>query len=60
VTDQPRPIGEHRFTDGSTRSVFELPDGRQYLGDQGERVEGMWLTLADEPVLRSAPENEDP
>ena len=47
---QPRLIGERRFTDGTTRPVFELPDGRQYVEDHGERVEGTWLPPADEPV----------
>jgi hypothetical protein len=53
VTDQPRPIGERRFTDGTTRPVFELPDGRPYVEDHGERVEGSWPPPAAEPAIVS-------
>jgi hypothetical protein len=52
VSDQPRPIGERLFTDGTTRPVFELPDGRQYVeGDDGGPATGTWLPPADEPAI---------
>jgi hypothetical protein len=51
----PRQRGERLFTDGTTRPVFEDPDGRQYVEDDGERVYGTWLPPADEPVLVGAP-----
>ena len=31
--------------------MFELPDGRQYVEDHGERVVGVWLPPADEPAI---------
>ena len=55
MTDEPRPIGERLFTDGTTRPDFELPDGRQYVEDHVERVEGTWLPPGDEPVSVAAP-----
>jgi hypothetical protein len=50
LSGQPRQLGERLFTDGSTRPVFEAPDGRQYVEDDGERVWGIWLPPADELV----------
>jgi hypothetical protein len=41
--------------DGTTRPVFELLDGRQYVEADGERVSGTWLPPADEPVSVSIP-----
>jgi hypothetical protein len=38
MADQPRQLGERLFTDGTTRPVFEAPDGRQYVEDGGEPV----------------------
>ena len=56
MSDQPRQLGERRFTDGTTRPVFELPDGRQYVEDDGERVEGTWLLPDDEPAIVMGPD----
>ena len=38
MRDQPRQLGERLITDGTTRPVFEDADGRQYVGDGGERA----------------------
>jgi hypothetical protein len=54
VNNQPRQFGDRLFTDGITRPVFEAPDGRQYVEDEGERVYGTWLPPADEPVTVNA------
>jgi hypothetical protein len=45
-----RLLDERRFTAGTTRPVFELPDGRQYVVDGGERIYGSWLPPSDEPL----------
>jgi hypothetical protein len=47
VNNQPRQFGACPFTHGTTRPVFEAPDGRQYVEDDGERVFGIWLPPAE-------------
>jgi hypothetical protein len=48
----PRPIGRLPFADGVTRDVYEDADGRQrVVGYEGERVYGVWVAPADEPVV---------
>jgi hypothetical protein len=54
MSNQPRQLGECLFTDGTTRPVFEDPDGRQYVGGDGKRVYGTWLPPADEPLVLGA------
>ena len=50
--NQPRIIGNVPFVDGVVREVHEDDDGRQWVtGYEGERVYGMWLLPADEPVM---------
>jgi hypothetical protein len=40
------------FTDGLERDGYEDAQGRQYVLDaDGERVYGVWLGPADEPVV---------
>jgi hypothetical protein len=51
VSNQPRRFGGCLFTHGTTRPVFEDPDGRQYVEEGGERVYGTWLPPADKPLL---------
>jgi hypothetical protein len=51
-TDEPRVVGRVPFTDGVTRDVYEDADGRQWVtGYDGERVFGVWVAPADDPVL---------
>jgi hypothetical protein len=51
-----RIIGQRLFTDGTERRVFEDDQGRQYvLDDDGQRVDGVWLPPADEPIVVSGP-----
>jgi hypothetical protein len=50
MRDQPRQLGERRFTDGTTRPVSADADGRQYVEDDGVRAYGIWLPPADKPV----------
>jgi hypothetical protein len=39
LSEHSRQMGERHFTDGTTRPVFELADGRQYVeGDDGTPV----------------------
>jgi hypothetical protein len=38
MRDQPRQLGEHCFTDGTTRPVIEDADGRQHVEDDGARA----------------------
>jgi len=50
-----RPIGFHRFSDGTTRPVFLDHDGRQYVIHDGRPVHGIWLDQCrqdqtDDPV----------
>jgi hypothetical protein len=53
-TNQPRVVGHVPFTDGVTRDVYEDADGRQWVvGHDGERVYGVWVMPADEPVAVS-------
>jgi hypothetical protein len=48
----PRPIARVPFVDGIEREVYEDADGRQWvLGYDGERVYGVWVMPADEPVM---------
>jgi hypothetical protein len=50
--DEPRAVGRVPFTDGVTRYVYEDADGRQWVvGHDGERVFGVWVAPADEPVV---------
>jgi hypothetical protein len=45
-------VGRVPFVDGATREVYEDTDGRQWVaGYDGERVYGVWLMPADEPLL---------
>ena len=47
-----RVVGRVPFVDGATRDVYEDADGRQWVaGHDGERVYGVWLMPADEPVV---------
>ena len=49
---QPRIIGRSLLMDGLTRDVYEDTDGRQrVVGHDGERVYGVWLLPADEPLV---------
>jgi hypothetical protein len=50
-----RVIGRRLFTDGIERDVYEDAQGRQYVLDpDGEKVYGVWLLPADEPVITEA------
>ena len=50
--DDSRVVGRVPFADGVTRDVYEKADGRQWVaGYGGERVYGVWLPPADEPVV---------
>jgi hypothetical protein len=45
-------VGRVPFVDGVTGDVHEDADGRQWVaGYEGERVYGVWLPPADEPVV---------
>ena len=47
-----RAVGRVPFVDGAARDVYEDADGRQWVaGHDGERVYGVWLPPADEPVV---------
>ena len=47
-----RIIGRVPFVDGVNREVYEDADGRQLVtGYAGERVYGVWLIPADEPMV---------
>ncbi len=47
-----RVIGRVPFVDGVTRDVYEEDDGRQWVvGYEGERVYGVWVAPADDPVM---------
>jgi hypothetical protein len=47
-----RVVGRAPFLDGATREVYEDKDGRQReVGYGGERVSGVWLAPADEPLM---------
>ena len=47
-----RAVGRVPFVDGAARDVYEDADGRQWVaGHDGERVYGVWLMPADEPVV---------
>jgi hypothetical protein len=47
----PRAVGRVPFVDGVTHDVYEDTDGRQWVvGSNGERVYGVWLPPADEPL----------
>ena len=55
-----RIIARRSFTDGSTRDVFADADGQFVLGDDGEKVRGVWLLTdqdegADVPAVVYAP-----
>jgi hypothetical protein len=44
--------GRVAFVGGATRDVYEDADSRQWVaGYDGERVYGVWLVPADEPVI---------
>ena len=50
--DDPRVVGRIPFVDGASRDVYEDTDGRQWVvGYEGERVYGVWIMPADEPVV---------
>lgn len=36
-------IGHCLFTDGARRPVFQDQAGRQYVVEEGERIDGTWL-----------------
>jgi hypothetical protein len=43
------PVAHVEFTEGALRPVFESTDGGQYvIGDDGERVYGVWYILREE------------
>jgi hypothetical protein len=47
-----RLVGRVLFTDGVERDVFEDADGWQWVTSyDGERVYGVWMMPADEPVV---------
>jgi hypothetical protein len=47
-----RVIGRRLFTDGLERDVYEDAAGPQYVLDPDrEKVYGVWLLPADEPVM---------
>ena len=47
-----RVVGRVPFVNSMTRDVNEDADGRQWVaGYGGERVYGVWLMPADEPLL---------
>ena len=49
---QARIVGRVPFAVSVTRDVYENADGRQWVaGYGGERVYGVWLMPADEPVV---------
>jgi hypothetical protein len=51
-----RVAGRRPFTDGIERNVYEDNEGQQYiLGLDGERVDGQWLPLAEEPAVVERP-----
>jgi len=58
------PVAYARFTDGTQRAVYGLPDGRQYVeDDDGCRVVGYWYIpcedwerLFAEPIIVEAPQ----
>lgn len=43
------PIGYRDFTDGSRREILEDDLGQFVVGDDGNRVDGLWLPY-DDPV----------
>jgi hypothetical protein len=54
-----RVVGRVPFVDGVTRDVYEDADGRQWVGGYDrERVYGVWLAPADEPVVVTGREGE--
>jgi hypothetical protein len=44
-------VGRRLFTDGRVRPVYADGERQYVLGDDGERVYGVWLLPADEPVV---------
>jgi hypothetical protein len=45
-------VGSRHFVDGVERTVYEDPEGRQYvLGQDAEAVYGQWMPPADEPAV---------
>jgi hypothetical protein len=45
-----RLVAEVPLVDGMVRTVYEESDSRQFvLGDDGQRVYGVWVLPADEP-----------
>jgi hypothetical protein len=51
-----RAVGRVPFVDCVAREVYKGDDGnRSVVGDDGERVYGVWLMLADEAVVIEAP-----
>ena len=41
-------LGKLAFTDGTIRDVFTDPDGRHFIFDEDERVDGVWLIPEEE------------
>jgi hypothetical protein len=49
---EPHRVGRVPFADGAERDVYEDGDRRQWvIGDDGERVYGVWLPPPDEPAI---------
>jgi hypothetical protein len=44
-------IGSIWFTDGSEREILEDAEGRQFVEDNDEWVEGQWLPPADDALI---------
>jgi hypothetical protein len=36
-------VGHFLYTDGVRRPVFQSAEGRQYVVNEGERIDGVWL-----------------
>jgi hypothetical protein len=50
--DGGQPGSPGRFADGRKRDLYEDAEGRQYVQDNdGAKVYGLWLSLADEPFV---------
>jgi hypothetical protein len=47
-----RAVGRVPCTDGAEREVYDDAEGRQWVvGHDGERVSGVWVMPAGEPLL---------
>jgi hypothetical protein len=48
-------IGKIRFVDGSYRDIFQQPDGRPYVVDDGgEPIHGVWIIPEEKCVWPDA------